>query len=131
MSKPIVNVTIISTDEKKKDVPALFDSGSFYTIVRQDCLPSPKAVLYYKKPRSFGTAKKLAKVEILGETSFVIVIGKKMVNTHALISSDLSREMIIGAETMQSWDISIKNKNGHTQISVGHDMRDPEITEVD
>ncbi len=38
--------------------------------------------------------------------------------------------MLIGAGLMQMWDISIRNKNGHTKIHVGHDMNDPDIQTV-
>ena len=49
----------------------------------------------------------------------------------ALVSPDLSQEMIVGAGTMQKWDISIINRNGHTEVTVGRDMHDPDIIEVD
>lgn len=131
MSKPILDVIIKTIDKKKKKITALFDAGSFYTIVRADSLPSSsRAVFYYKKSEKLGTAQKQGKVTIIGETSLIITIGEKMIKTHALISKDLSREMIIGTETMQVWDITIKNHRGKPQIIVGHDMRDPDITEV-
>lgn len=132
MSKPILEIELKFqlTDQRKKNIPALFDSGSFYTIIRSDCLPSIKAMSPYKSPKVLGTARKGTKIKIVGETALIITIGKKMINSHALVSPNLSREMIIGAETMQSWDINIKNRYGKTQVLIGHDMRDPDIVEV-
>ncbi len=130
MSKPLQTVTLTSTDQRQRRVPALFDSGSFYTIVREDCLPSSKAVLRYKVPRQLGTASKGGKVTVVGVTFLVIGIGKKKINESALVAKGLSREMIIGAGAMQAWDITLHNRNGSTRVHVGHDMRDPEITEV-
>ncbi|MDI6640770.1 MAG: hypothetical protein QME68_00455, partial [Elusimicrobiota bacterium] len=89
-----------------------------------------KAVLLYKQPRKLGTAGKRTRVKIIGGTELIVGIGKKMIITHALVSPDLSREMIIGAETMQTWDISIKNHKGKTEVVVKHDMREPDIIEV-
>jgi hypothetical protein len=54
-----------------------------------------------------------------------------MIEDAALVSSNMSSDMLIVAKTMQAWDITIKNENGKTEIVIGHDMRDPEITEVD
>jgi hypothetical protein len=54
-----------------------------------------------------------------------------MIDAQVLVSNELGADMLIGAQTMQSWDISIINTKGNTKINVAHDMRDPEITEVD
>ena len=53
-----------------------------------------------------------------------------MIEAGVLISPELGSDMLIGAQTMQSWDISIINTKGKTKINVKHDMRDPEINEV-
>lgn len=131
MGKPVLNIKLITADEKTVRVKAVFETGSFYTIVREDILPEGTQVIKYKTAKEFGTAGRGGKIRITGETGFVICIGDKMVDDRARVSPDLNSEMIIGAETMQSWDITIKNKNGSTEVIVGHDMRDPEITEVD
>ena len=58
-------------------------------------------------------------------------IQGKQIDDLVLVSPDLSQEMLVGAGTMQKWDISILDRDGHTELSVGRDMRDPEIREVD
>ena len=131
MSKPIEDVTIKTIDEKTVHAKALFDSGSFYTIVRKDILPPDTQILRYNSPKIFGTAGENGGLTVDGEIVLVLTIGEKMVSTRAMVSPDLRREFIVGAETMQAWDISIHTANGKTQIHVGHDMRDPDITEVD
>lgn len=47
-----------------------------------------------------------------------------------LVSPDLGSEKLKGAGMMQTWDISILNVKGKTQIYIDHDMRDQEINEV-
>jgi len=59
------------------------------------------------------------------------MIGDRLIESQALVSPDLSQEMIIGAGTMQEWDITIRNQNGHTEVVVGKDLRDPDVQEVD
>lgn len=125
------NVTLKTTDDQVVQTTALFDTGSFYTIIREDILPSGTPVLRYREDKVFGTAGKEGQVRIQSVTELIVSIGNKMISTRAYISPDLRREFLIGAETMQAWDISVHTTNGKTEVRVGHDMRDPEITEVD
>ena len=118
-------------EEKTKKVSTLFDSGSFYTIVREDVLPETKFIHWYPLTKEFKTAGITGKVEIKGATRLIIEFNHHRIDEDVLISSNINREMIIGAKTMQAWDITITDKNGHTVVTFGKDMRDPEITEVD
>lgn len=58
-------------------------------------------------------------------------IEGRIIEDEALISPDLGQDLLIGAKTMQAWDISILNNNGKTTVRIGRDTRDPDITEVD
>ena len=131
MSKPVLDVEIRTPDDQAAKIKAVFDSGSFYTILREDKVPSPATVTRRKVPRILRAAAKGSTLTAIGDVSVVIAIGNREIDDVALVSPDLAQEMIVGAGTMQKWDISILNRNGHTEVSVGRDMRDPEITEVD
>lgn len=131
MSKPIKEITIITLAEKSTQVKAVFDSGSFYTIIREDKLPADTIIEYRKEPIEFRTAGESGKLKVIGGVLLTITIDEKMIADSALVSPNLAQEMLIGAKTMQGWDISIQNLNGKTEIIVGHDMRDPDIIEVD
>lgn len=140
MSKPILDIEVSTPDEKTASVRAVFDSGSFYTIVREDKVPSPAAVIVRRTPRQLriGTVRPVvpaaamgSQLRATGDVSLVLTIGDRQIDDIALVSPDLAQEMIVGAGTMQKWDISIINRNGHTEVSVGRDMRDPDIIEVD
>ncbi len=128
--KPVVPVVVTSTDLKRRKLPALLDSGSFYTLVRLDCVPSNKAILRRARSDKLGTAGRRGGLTIVGDTVLVVAIGKKRIRTPALVSSDMKREFLIGAETMQAWDISIHSRTGKTRVVVGRDMRDPDVIEV-
>lgn len=131
MAKPALQIEITTAEEKSGSVKAIFDTGSFYTILREDKVPVGAKVLERKQPHVFRTAARGHRFSAAGEIPLVLMIGDKAIHDVALVSSDLSQEMLVGAGTMQKWDISIITRNGHTEVSVGRDMRDPDITEVD
>lgn len=126
--KPILPIKISSLNGTSKNVNAVFDSGSYYTIIRTDNLPVNTTVI--KQHKAFGTANRKASLNIIGQTILVMSIGKKMIQGEVLVSDELGSDMLIGAQTMQSWDILILNTKGKTTITIKHDMRDPEINEV-
>lgn len=130
MGKPIQQVSISTIDQRTKAVNALFDSGAFYSIIHENSLPQTNYITHYPKPEVYGTATKGATLKITGETTLMIHIEDKTIRETVLISPELSREMIIGAKTMQSWHITVNNETGDTKIVVGTDMNDPEVTEV-
>lgn len=130
MGKPVIDVKVQTTEGVEFHTKTLFDSGAFYTVIRDDILPPGTQILRYKSPETFGTAAKEGQITVTGITNVIIAVGGKMVSTRAFVSPDLRREFLVGAETMQAWDISIVTTNGKTEIRVGHDMHDPDITEI-
>ena len=131
MGKPIMGVTVQEISGGTATARAVFDSGSHYTIIREGALPAGTQVLEYPTPRELRTAAQGGRLLVKGITHLVFTIGDKIIEDDAMVSATLSQEAIIGAGTMQKWDITLKNENGHTSVVVGHDMRDPDITEVD
>ncbi|MBI2058387.1 MAG: hypothetical protein HYT87_01315 [Nitrospirae bacterium] len=130
MSKPIRDVQVTTLDDKTRQVKAVIDTGSFYTIIREDRLPSTTTLARRAVPRELRAAQG-GKLRVTGDVSIVMLVEGKMIDDVAMVSPELAQEMLIGAGTMQKWDISVLHENGHTSVRVGRDMRDPEITEVD
>lgn len=81
--------------------------------------------------REMRTAAEGGKLRIVGVTFLVMKLEGRIIEDEALISPDLAQDLLIGAKTMQAWDIRILNNNGSTTVRIGRDTRDPEITEVD
>lgn len=131
MSKPILDVKITTSDDRTARVKAVLDSGSFYSIVREDVLPSGSLPIRFLTPRPFGTASKGGQLQATGEQPLIVTIGRKNIRVLTYVSPDLNKEMILGAGAMQEWDISIVNKSGRTTVNVGRDMNDPDLTEID
>lgn len=131
MSKPILDVVVITPERARAHVKAVLDTGSYYTIIREDALPRRVAFLHYPTPHLLGMAGGPGKIRMVGVIVVDVVIGEKQIHTDAYVSPDLHKQMIIGAGAMQAWDISVVNRNGRTKVIVGRDRRDPDITEVD
>ncbi len=131
MGKLVMDVVITTVERNTSTVRAVWDSGSFYTIIREDRLPPGSGIQRYPSPEILRGAAKGSRLEMIGVTELIFTVGEKMIRDSALVSPDLAQDLLIGAKTMQAWDISIVNSNGHTTISIGHDMRDPDIIEVD
>ena len=130
MSKQNIEVLLTTPNQATSKVMAVFDSGSFYSILREDKVPPGGVVCRHSVPRTFRTAAQGTKFKAQGELPVVLTIGDRMVDDVVLVSSDLAQEMLVGAGTMQKWDISLVTKGGRTEVVVGRDMRDPEINDV-
>ncbi|MBI5218515.1 MAG: hypothetical protein HY958_06245 [Bacteroidia bacterium] len=126
MSKPVFDIEITTPEQKSGKVTAVFDSGAFPTIIRQDKLP-PTQIIKYHNPEIYGGAVQGSKLNVIGCTRLIVEYNNKMISTLVEVAPLLAADMLIGARTMQEWDISIVNKNGKTEINIGHDMRDPEL----
>lgn len=131
VSKPILDVVLITREGLHARARAVLDSGSFFTIVRADVLPPTALVGQYKRPKVFKTARRGGKMRVTGEIILAIAIAGKEIRAASYVSQDLGREMLIGAGAMQEWDISIVNKNGSTRVVVGRDLNDPELTAIE
>lgn len=131
MSKPIRDVKIATRDAKTGQVNALLDTGSFFSIVRADKVPEGAMVVPFASPQKFKTATRQGTLHVTGEIPLMLTLEGKLIEDSVLVSPDLGRDMLIGAKTMQAWDISVVHSNARTEIRVGRDLRDPEITEVD
>jgi phenylacetate-coenzyme A ligase PaaK-like adenylate-forming protein len=131
MSKPMIPVKITTVEGKDVSVRAVLDTGSFYTLIRQDLLPPGTPLIRYSSPEVLRAAARGSRLTVVGTTELIMEVGSKRIRDHAGVCPELASELLIGAKTMQSWDVTIANRNGRTKITVGHDMRDPEITEVD
>lgn len=131
MSKPILDVTLSTAEGRTAAARAVVDSGSFYTIVRESVLPPGVTVERYPAVREMRTAAAGGRLRTTGQLVLEVSLVGKTIQTAALVSPDLGQEMLLGARTMQEWDISIRNRNGDTVVEVGRDMRDPDLMEVD
>lgn len=109
---------------------AVFDTGSFYTIIRENCIPEGTLILRPTKERFLGTAKQGSKIAITGSVHLEIDVNGRPIEGEAFVCPDMTSELIIGAGIMQMWNITTRNVNGQTAIDVGRDRNDPHIQTV-
>jgi hypothetical protein len=131
MSEPVLDILISNPEGSSTPVKAVFDTGSFYSILREDKVPPGGLVCRLKTPRRFRSAARGAELRATGEVFVVLTIGDRMIDDVVFVSPDLAQEMLIGASIMQKWDFPIVTREGRTEVVVGRDMRDPELTAVD
>ena len=101
MSKPIQNVEIMTRDAKAGKAVALFDSGSFYSIVRANHVPEGAMIIPFAVPQEFKTAAQEGTLRVTGEIPLVITIGQKMVEEMAqpvVIENRAGANGILGTE---------------------------------
>ena len=130
MSKPVRKAEIVTMEELRASINALFDSGSFHTLIRESCLPPQAMILRTKTPEILGTAEPGGSVKVIGRIVLKVLVEGHEIEVESRICPALSAEFIIGARDMQGWDISIRNENGHTTVHIGHDLNDPDIQTV-
>lgn len=130
MSKPILDVTVRTLDGRKAQLDAVLDTGSFYTIIREDSLPKGARYMSGRRRKMFGTARRGGKLSVAGTVHVEIRVEGRWIDGEAFVAPDLGSAMLIGAGMMQMWDISVRNRNGHTKVHVGRDMNDPHIQTV-
>lgn len=131
MSKPIMEVMLRSIGGGRSKAHAVFDTGSHYSIIQESKLPPGTQVYRYPKAEVLKTAAVGGRLSVTGTTVLFIQIGRRVIRHEVLVSPNLSKEMLVGAGTMQEWDISVRNGGGRTRVNVGKDVRDPDVTEVD
>ena len=132
MTQPVLDVSIETLDARRGKVRAVFDFGAHPTIIREDRLPAGATVVRKPIPARMRTAAQGGTLDIVGGTILLITtVGGRTIQDEALVSPNLSQEMLVGAGTMQKWDILIVNENGHTRVEVGRDLSDPDVQEVD
>lgn len=131
MSKPVLEVELRTFDGKTGRARAIFDTGSYRSLIRQDRLPAGTLVVPSTPPRELRTAAQGGMLRVVGVVVLAIQAGGRIIEGEVLVSPDLSQEMLIGAEMMQAWDVSVRNENGKTEVVIGRDLRDPDVQEVD
>ena len=130
MSKPVRSAILTTMDELKADVSALFDTGAFHSLIREDKLPAMAMFTRLKTPKFFGTADSSGKLMAIGVADIELHVENHDIFISTFVVPSLTADLIVGARDMQGWDISIKNENGHTTVHIGHDLKDPDVQTV-
>jgi len=121
----IIKKLEVMGDKGETEGEVLFDSGARRSVIRRDV--AEKIATIVKFPVSFKFSLADGKTEIktnLVADIMVKVDGRIIFDQFPVIDS-LSREIIIGANTLQSWEILLDAKN--EAIKVGVDLKAIEL----
>jgi hypothetical protein len=120
----VKNLDILG-DKGSRKAEVLFDSGARSSVVRKDVAEAVATLHTMKKPKVFGLARKGALMECRQSTVFDIRIGKKLVDGRFYVVENLSREVVVGADFLQNWSITLVPKE--EEIILGGDPDNIEL----
>lgn len=121
----IVKQLEIAGDQAQLKAEVLFDSGAHRSIIRKNI--AEKIATLTKLPHSleFSLANGESKVSTNLVANIEIAINDRFIFDQFYVIDKVSREVIIGALTMQGWEIKLDPKN--ESLSVGVDYRAIEL----
>jgi hypothetical protein len=95
----------------KKEVKALFDSGSTYSCISPLLAKKLEILIPLPMPKQFGTAENGRKIIAKQRAILDFHIDGLCLSDEFMVIEDLSRDVIIGAKTMQAWKIKLDFEN--------------------
>jgi len=118
MSRIIKRLEVLG-DKGRGEAEILFDSGASQSVVRKSLAEKLATIIKLPKARRFKLAdgKTEAKTDLLA--NIMVAIDSVIIDTRFYVLEKLGREIIIGASTMQEWDIRLNLKD--EKITVGQD----------
>lgn len=122
----IVKRCEIEGDKGRKEVDVLFDSGASYSIIRKDVAEKVATILRFSKGMEFTLANGKTPMHTREITILkILAVDKKDVSDDFYVVNELSRDVIVGADMMQTWDMHLHPKRH--KITVGVDPKNLEL----
>lgn len=121
----IVKKLTVQGDKGKNDLEVFFDSGARRSVIRKDAAEKIASLQKSLLRRTFTLADNKTQIHSEEVTVLWITIDGKTIDDEFYVVSDLSRELIVGASTMQTWDILLDLKN--EKVTVGVDPGNIEL----
>jgi predicted aspartyl protease len=86
---------------------ALFDTGASRTFIRKDVAQRVGDAVKLPKPREIVLGDGETKTEVNENINLVIMVDEYQISSDADVIDKLAHELIIGANTLQEWGISL------------------------
>ena len=122
----IVKKLPVYADKGKTNVEVLLDSGAGRSLIRRDV--ANKVVQHFSKlhkPIIFNGVNGKEAFSARNYCCIEVEMKGKLLSSHFYIIDNMPREMIIGVDFMQGWDIKLDLKN--EDYTVGLDPQNVEI----
>lgn len=106
-------------DKAGGEAEVLFDSGASQSVMRRSVAERLATIIRLPMARTFQLADGKTSVETDELTNIMVTIDGITVDSKFYVLKELGREIVVGASTMQEWDIRLNLKD--ETITVGQD----------
>lgn len=117
MGKIVKRLEVLG-DKGKGKVEVLFDSGATESVVQKSFAEKLATVISLPKWRRFLLADGKTEIKTNLVANIMITINGITIDSRFYVLEKLGREMVIGAATMQEWDIRLNPKEEKITIGV-------------
>lgn len=121
----IIKQLEVMGDKSHTKAEVLFDSGARRSVIRREIAEKIATIVKFPIPFKFYLADGKTQVETNLVADIMVSIDNRIIFDQFPILDKLSREVIIGANTLQSWEIILDAKN--ESITVGVDLKAIEL----
>ncbi len=95
----------------EKNLYALFDSGPTYSCISEESVEDLEELIKLHTPLRLATASEATFMEITSRTTLDFYHEDVRFSDEFLVVQGLSKEVIIGAATMQKWKLKLDFEN--------------------
>ena len=109
----ISKLVILAGSKGRKEVTALFDSGASFSCIAKHLADELAHLEPLSEPMEFETAEKEGVITANYRVTmdFFFIDTPRRFTDELVVFEELSEELIIGAKTMQTWEIHLDFEN--------------------
>lgn len=117
----IIKRLLVAGDKASREAETVFDSGSRASLVRAELAWELATPLHRASPRTFRLADGKGQIVVQESTVLDIRIDGKELDGEFYLVPGLPREVVIGADFMQKWDVALFPKPEEVVVRVDPD----------
>ncbi|MBI4711911.1 MAG: retroviral-like aspartic protease [Planctomycetes bacterium] len=114
----IIKQLIIKGIQGQVKAEVLFDTGVRRSVIRKDIARKVTPLVNLPSPMAFRLAESKTELKTNLVTNIILRVNGRIIQDQFYVLEKLSREVIIGADTMQSWEIKLDPKNESIKVGV-------------
>lgn len=112
-------------DKGSTSAELLFDSGARRSVIRKDIASKIATIIKFPLPFRFCLADGETEIETDRVADIMVKVDGKIIFDQFPVLEKMGREVIVGANTLQSWEIVLDLKN--EAMKVGVDLKALEL----
>lgn len=120
----IIKELQVAGDKGQKKEKVLFDNGSASSLIKKSVAEEIATIIKMPVKRKFKLGDGKTIIETDEVTNIFLEIDGKVIDDNFYVLKELGKEVIVGSNTMQSWDIVLEPKEEKIIV-----RRDPQAIE--